>query len=503
MIEMMGISKSFPGVKALDNVSMQVAKGEIHALVGENGAGKSTLMKILSGAYSADAGHIRLDGEEVKQATPANMIEKGIAVIYQELMLLNHQTVAENIFLGRQPKTKLGLVNYKKMKQLAGEIIQELRLDLDPDALVCNLSVAKRQMVEIARAMSRNAKVIVLDEPTAVLGDSELKGLFALVKELSQQGVTFIYISHRLKEIFELCTHLTILKDGQVVESGCVQQYDTDKLVSKMVGRELVHVYPERTGRTIGEPVLRVENMCREGVLKNINFTLHRGEILGLAGLAGAGRTEVLRAIIGSDAIDSGSVELHGKKVKFSNPRQAIESKIGMVPEERKTQGLLLMQDITYNTSIASLPFFSKLGIINIGKERQNAQAYIDKMHTRPSNVNTVVRFMSGGNQQKVVISKNLTTQCNILLVDEPTRGVDVGAKQEIYQIIHALVCEGMSVIMVSSELTELIGMCDRILVMNEGYITGEVDHEHAEEELLMSYATADTSAWHKNDKNA
>ncbi len=314
MLKMNHISKSFPGVKALDDISISVEKGEIHALVGENGAGKSTLMKILSGAYSLDSGEILLDGEKIENTSPAKMIERGIAVIYQELMLLPHRTVAENIFLGRYPKTGLGKIDYKKMERDAKAVLDELKLDLDARAVVEDLSVAKRQMVEIAKAMSRNAKIVVLDEPTAVLGDSELEGLFDIVKRLASEGVTFIYISHRLKEIFELCTNLTIMKDGKMVESGPVEQYTTEILVSRMVGRDVKDIYPKRT-RNIGEVVLSVKGLTRKGVIENINFDLHKGEILGIAGLAGAGRSEILRAVIGADPIDAGTVELEGRPV--------------------------------------------------------------------------------------------------------------------------------------------------------------------------------------------
>ena len=489
MLVMNNISKEFPGVKALDDVSISVKKGEIHALIGENGAGKSTLMKILSGAYVSDSGEVIVDGEKIKNPTPALMIEKGIAVIYQELMLLEHRTVAENIFIGRYPKNRYGMVDYKKMRDEALRISQELQLDLDPDAIVGDLSVAKRQMVEIAKAMSRNAKIIVLDEPTATLGEAELEGLFALVKSLAKKGITFIYISHRLREIFELCTTLTILKDGKKVEIGKVSDYDTDMLVNRMVGRDMSDIYPKKE-RNIGKEILCVENLTRKGILHDVSFCLRKGEILGIAGLAGAGRTEILRAIIGADPVDGGCVKIKGKNVKFRSPADGIRAKLGIVPEERKTQGLMLKQNVTYNTSIASLKKYMTNGLINTRKEKQIAKDYVDLFHTRPGKIDVITQNMSGGNQQKVVLSKCLACDCEILLVDEPTRGIDVGAKQEIYNILNNLVKDGMSIVMVSSELPELLGVCDRIMVMNEGHMMAIVDAEEANEELLMSYAT-------------
>lgn len=489
MLKMNRISKFFPGVKALDDVTFSVGQGEIHALVGENGAGKSTLMKILSGAYTCDEGEVIVAGEQIKHSTPAMMIEKGVAVIYQEFMLLEHRTVAENIFVGRYPKNNLGFIDYRKMEEETRRIEQELHLDIDPTAKVCDLSVAKKQMVEIVKAMSRNAKIIVLDEPTAVLCEAELEGLFKIIRDLASKGITFIYISHRLVEVFELCTHLTILKDGKVVESGPVSNYNTDLLVRRMVGRDMSNLFPPRD-HTIGEKILEVENITRKGVINNITFSLHKGEILGIAGLAGAGRTEILRAVIGADRIDSGTIRIDGKTVKFKRPKDGINAKMGIVPEERRTQGLMLKQNMTYNISIASLKKFMVGKLISTKNEKNTAMSYAEMLNIKPRAVGTIVSSMSGGNQQKVVLSKWLTTDCRILLVDEPTRGIDVGAKQEIYQILNKLVKEGLSIIMVSSELPELLGVCDRIIVMNEGNLTATVDASEATEELLMSYAT-------------
>lgn len=491
MLQMNHITKTFPGVKALDDVSISIGKGEIHALVGENGAGKSTLMKILSGAYSLDAGEVVIDGEHIHDATPAVMIEKGVAVIYQELMLLQHRTVAENIFVNRWPKKGLGKVDYAKMREEALTVIRELKLELDPDDVVGSLSVAKRQMVEIAKAMSRNAKIVVLDEPTAVLADTELQGLFSIVKRLAGEGVTFVYISHRLKEIFELCTSLTIMKDGRVVESGPVGNYTTDKLVNKMVGRNVADIYPKRNSKP-GDVILSVKNLTRKGVIERVSFELHRGEILGIAGLAGAGRTEILRAIIGADPIEEGEIMLEGSRVRFKNVKEGIAAGLGIVPEERKTQGLLLQQNVVFNITMpATGAYKSRLGTILPRREAEAARTYVDMFHIRPGSPFTTAKEMSGGNQQKVVLSKWIAANCKILLVDEPTRGVDVGAKEEIYGILNQLIAEGLSIIMVSSELPELLGTCDRIMVMNEGRQTGLLDIGECTEEVLMAYATS------------
>lgn len=488
MLKMENITKAFPGVMALNDISLEVEKGAIHALVGENGAGKSTLMKILSGAYTLSCGKVFIDNEEIKDLTPAKMIDKGVAVIYQELMLLNHRTVAENIFLGRFP-TKKGFVDYATMERESQKILDELKLDLSPKAKIEDLSVAKRQMVEIAKAMSRHARIIVLDEPTAVLGDSELAGLFEVIKRLSKEGITFIYISHRLKEIFELCTHLSILKDGKMVESGKVEDYDEDKIIRLMVGRDVSNIYPARESKP-GEVVLEVNGLTRGKELQDVSFTLRKGEILGIAGLAGAGRTETLRAIIGADKVESGTVKVHGKECNFKSVKEGIQAGLGIVPEERKTQGLMLKQNIIYNTGIAELNKNNPFKPIIPKAEEKVAVEYMEMFHTKPFLPKILCGNMSGGNQQKVVISKCLHTDCDILLVDEPTRGIDVGAKREIYQIIDKCVSDGMSILMVSSELPELLGMCDRIMVMCEGRVTGILDIKDADEETLMRYAT-------------
>lgn len=490
MLEMKHISKSFPGIKALDDVSIKVEDGDVMALVGENGAGKSTLIKILSGAYAMDEGEIWINGEQILHPTPARMIEKGVAVIYQELMLLPHFSVAENIFSGRYPKNRRGKIDYNKMNADAERVLGMLNLPINPEAKVADLSVAKRQMVEIGKAISKNAKIIVLDEPTAVLSDSELEGLFRLIKDLTRKGISFIYISHRLKEVFALANKVTILKDGKFVETGSVSLYDSDKLVSKMVGRKLEDIYPEREHK-IGETVLKVNQLTSKGVLDHVSFELHKGEILGLAGLAGAGRTETLRAIIAADPFDQGEIYYFGKKVHFKSIREALNAGIGIVPEERKKEGVQLRQNMTFNISLPALKLYENgFGKIIPQREKQTTEKYIDLLQIRPFNSKIVVSNMSGGNQQKVVIAKWIAANCKVLLVDEPTRGVDVGAKREIYEILNGLLEQGLAILMVSSELPELIGTCDRICVMNSGRITGELQRDEFNEETIMQYAT-------------
>ena len=418
------------------------------------------------------------------------MIEKGVAVIYQEMMLLPHFTVAENIFHGRMPVNKFGKIDYRKMHQDAQALLDRLDLPLKSTEVIANLSVAKRQMVEIAKALSKNAKIVVLDEPTAVLAESELEGLFRLVRQLANEGIGFIYISHRMREIFELCTTVTVMRDGKVVESGDVKDYDIDMLINRMVGRNVGDIYPKRDSQ-IGEPVLRVTDLCRAGVLDHVSLELRRGEILGIAGLAGAGRTETLRAIIAADPIDSGEIELFGKKVHFRNVREALDAGLGIVPEERKTQGLQLKQDVIFNLTIPALKqYTNKVGTISAAGCKAATVKAIEDLHIRPYNPHIITKNMSGGNQQKVVVAKWIAAQCKILLVDEPTRGVDVGAKREIYEILNQLVADGLSILMVSSELPELIGVCDRIAVMNEGKVTGVLEREEFSEELIMTYAT-------------
>jgi len=488
-LEMENISKRFPGVLALDQVSLRVAAGEIHGLVGENGAGKSTLMKILSGAYTSDSGQIRIAGQAITAISPHRMIELGVGVIYQELMLVKHLTVAENIFMGRLPTTRLGLVDYPRMEQETAQICQNLGLELDPKALIQDLSIAKCQMVEIAKALSRKARIIVLDEPTAVLGEQELKGMFAVVRKLAATGVAFIYISHRLKEIFELVDNVTVMKDGGVVCTKPIGELSIDLLVKHMVGRDLTDIYPVRQ-RTIGEEVLKVQGLDRGKVLRDVSFSLRAGEILAIAGLAGAGRTEILKAIIGVDALAHGEVQVFGRSTRGKSTKGILDSGLGILPEDRKGEALFLKQSVAFNTTIANFDGMRRMHFLSLAQERTKVMDFIRKIRIRPGNPDQTMHALSGGNQQKVVFARWLNAECRILLVDEPTRGIDVGAKQEIYRLLTDLVHQGLAILMVSSELPEVLGLSDRVLVMHQGRIMAELVTEATSEEEIMMHAT-------------
>jgi ribose transport system ATP-binding protein len=492
---MRGIDKLFPGVQALRSVALTVDEGEILGLVGENGAGKSTLIKILSGAYDRDAGEILVMGERIEHATPHVMIDRGIAVIYQEPSLAPHLTVAENVFMGRLPRGRLGTVQWAELDADLRRVADELGLDLRPRERVGRLSVARRQMVEIARALSRDARIIVLDEPSAVLADAELQGLFGVMRRLAGRGVAFIYVSHRLNEVFRITDRVTVLKDGRVVGGGPTAQMTPAGLIRAMVGRDLV----EATGRAASRgpatgddppPALQVRGLERAGVLHDIDISVHPGEILGIAGLAGAGRTELLRALLGADPIDAGSVEVFGTPVRVRSPRHAIGLGIGLLTEDRKADGLLLLQSVAANITVTRMDRIAARGVLRMGAERALVGRYIEWLSIRTSGPAKRVRGLSGGNQQKVILAKWLHADCRILLIDEPTRGVDVGAKREIHQAIRDLADRGVAIVMVSSELPEVLALSDRILVMREGRISARLEGADATEEAIMSHAT-------------
>lgn len=489
LLEMRGIEKSFPGVKALLGVTFAVARGEVHGLVGENGAGKSTLMKVLSGACRADAGCLIVEGEELVNPAPARMIERGIAVIYQEFAQAEHLSVAENIFMNRMPRGAFGRIDWAAAEFLSLQAMQRVGFRIDPRRIVGSLSVAQRQMVEIARAISRNARLIVLDEPSAVLGDAELEKLFQTIRTLRAEGVSFIYISHRLKEIFELCQKATVLRDGRLIDSRPIADWTTEKLIQSMVGRPLSDLFPPRHAAP-GEVMLSVRRLQRKGILHGIDLEVRKGEIVGICGLAGAGRTELLRAIAGADPIDGGEISLDSKDVKVNSPRHAIAHRIGFAPEDRKHEGLFLSQSVKFNITLSRLDRFTKSGRLCLDQEKAAVQDYVRQLRVKTPTIDTAVGTLSGGNQQKCVIAKQLNAECDLLLIDEPTRGVDVGARREIYDLIVDLVeKQGMAVLMVSSELPEIIGMCDRILVMREGVISRELPRGSSEEEI-MRHAT-------------
>jgi ribose transport system ATP-binding protein len=487
---MIGISKSFPGVKALENVDFECLPGEVHALSGENGAGKSTLMKILAGAYPMDSGEIRIDGEPVHIDSPQKAIDLGVGIIYQEFNLAPSMSVAENIFLGREPSALIpGMVSYSKMHEEANEIMQNLGVDINVRAPMNRLSIAMQQITEIAKATSRKCRIIVMDEPSATLTDQDLKSLFTLIRRMKSEGVSIIYISHRMEEIFEICDRVTIMRDGRKITTLLTRDTSREDIIRYMVGRDLAPA-EQKEARKHGEVALSLQNINRKGVLHDISMEVRCGEIVGLAGLVGAGRTELARVLFGADPYDSGTIKLFGKTVRIKNPRQAIKRGIGLVTEDRKAQGLVLGMSIRENITMAHPSAISKLGFYLRRKERNAAEKYIQSLRIRTPSVEQSVLNLSGGTQQKVVLSKWLFTESRILIFDEPTRGIDVGAKAEIYQLMEKLAEQGTAIIMISSELPEILLMSDRIFVMHEGAIKGEMTKENASQESIIQLAT-------------
>ncbi|HBE78786.1 MAG TPA: D-xylose ABC transporter ATP-binding protein [Firmicutes bacterium] len=491
LIEMAGVSKSFPGVKALSNIDLNIYPGQVHVLLGENGAGKSTLIKIISGVYSRDAGSIQLRGQEVNFKNTRESLAAGISVIHQELSVIPDLTVAENIFLGREPKIgKSGFVDRKKMNNDAGRLLENIGVKISPKAVIRRLSNADKQMVEIARAVSQNSFLVIMDEPTSSLSEHEVEALFKVIEKLRQENVAIIYISHRLKEIARIGDTVTILRDGQLVKTVSLREIDESHMIALMVGREITQFYYKSEIPPADELVLEIKNYTRKGVFENVSFALRRGEILGVAGLIGAGRTEVMRAIFGADRVDSGECVLNGQTVCFTEPQQAINAGIGLIPEDRRNQGLLLSKSVKENTSLASLFQNSNFGLINFKWESKIAEDFIQMLRTKTPSASTPIKNLSGGNQQKVVIAKWLAAKSRILIMDEPTRGIDVNAKAEIYGLMKRFVEEGGSIIMVSSELPEILGVSDRILVMREGKVSGIIDNQGATEKDILQLAS-------------
>lgn len=488
VLTMRGVSKSFPGVAALENVDLDVARGEVLGLVGENGAGKSTLIKILSGAHHADQGGITVAGERVERPTPLQMLERGVAVIYQETMLAPHLSVAENIWLGRMPRTRAGLIDWPGTWRASRDMLTRLGFNLDPKAITGTLSVAQRQMTEIAGALSRHARLVVLDEPSAVLGAAELEKLFEIIRRLARDGVSFIYISHRLAEVFAICDRVTVLRDGRVVGGGATSSLDTQSLVSMMVGRRIEGIYPERR-RQPGPVALAAKGLSRGRALQDVAIDVRAGEILGICGLAGSGRSELLRGLAGADRVAASSFVLFDGK-RPMNPKQAIAQGLCLLPEDRKSEGCFLPQDVAFNISISGLARIRRRGTLNRRQEETAVQALIDRLRIRTRGPAEKISRLSGGNQQKCLIARGLHARCRVLLIDEPTRGVDVGAKREIYQLMAKLADdEGVAIVMVSSELPEILGLSDRIIVMREGQVAGRFDRAEANEEVLMRAA--------------
>ena len=489
-LRLVGISKSFPGVRALNDVHLEVRKGEVHALVGENGAGKSTLMKILSGAYSRDEGEIYWEGRKVEINKPKDSEDLGIAIIYQEFNLVPQLSISENIWLGREifRNKALRLIDWKAMHQKTRDLLKELDLDYDPKRPIFGLGVANQQMIEIAKALSLNAKLLIMDEPTSALSSNEIDQLFSVIKQLKQKGVTIIYISHHLDEVFEICDRGTVLRDGNFIATIDPKETTKDELIQLMVGRTLDQQYPKVPAKR-GKEALRVENLNRKGVLHDINFSAYAGEVLGIAGLVGAGRTELVKAIFGADPIDSGKVMVYGQEVQSNSPHSAIQAGMGLLPEDRKYEGLVLKLSVKHNVSMASLESLKKRGLLQLKIEKIRVIDFINKLRINTPNIEKEVQNLSGGNQQKVVLAKWLASQSQVLIFDEPTRGIDVGAKVEVYNLMNTLVENGVAVIMVSSEMPELLGMSDRILVVHKGALAGEFMQSEATQEKILAAA--------------
>lgn len=491
VLQMKGISKSFGGVHALNGINFELREGEIHALLGENGAGKSTLIKVLGGIYRPDGGTILIRGKQVEMDSVRVARENGIGIIHQEIVLVPHLTVAENLFLGQEIPDRFGFKNMNEMYKRAQAMLEALGLDIDAHAKVADLTIAQQQMIEITKATSFNVKILVMDEPTSSLSDEEVEKLFETIKRLKTQNVSIIYISHRMEELFRMTDRITVIRDGTYVGTVNTKETDTDRLVAMMVGRSLQNYYT-RDYDTVREKevVLKVEHLTKKGIFQDISFQVRKGEILGFSGLVGAGRSEIMESIFGAETFDSGTVLLKGRIVRFKNCLEAINSGIAMVTEDRKKTGLTLMNSIVFNTTLSSLKYYMKGLLLSDGKKNEAAKKYIQDLNIKALSPDVEVGRMSGGNQQKVVLAKALATKPELLILDEPTRGVDVGAKAEIYGIMNQLVKQGMAIIMISSELPEIINMCDNVCVIKEGKKTGEIKHPELTQEKIMKLAT-------------
>lgn len=486
------LSKAFSGVVALDDCQFDLLPGEVHALMGENGAGKSTLMKILAGVYRRDAGEILLDGRPVEIDSPHAAQAHGIGIIHQELNLMNHLSAAQNIFIGREPRGRLGLfLDENALNEQARRIFETMHLQLDPRVLVETLSVAKQQMVEIAKALSFDSRVLIMDEPTAALNNAEVAELFRIIRELKARGVGIVYISHKMDELQQIADRVSVMRDGKYIGTVPMAGTRIDRIISMMVGRELVDAANHAPDTSGNETALEVRHLNRGAAVRDVSFSVRKGEILGFAGLMGAGRTEVARAIFGADRIDSGEIRVHGRPVAIHSPEQAVASGLGYLSEDRKHFGLVTGLDVETNIVLSSMKRFLRLGgFVDSARTRTTAQGFVRQLQIKTPTVGQLVRLLSGGNQQKIVIAKWLLRDCDILFFDEPTRGIDVGAKSEIYKLLNALAEQGKAIVMISSELPEVLRMSHRIVVMCEGRITGELSGRDATQEAIMQLAT-------------
>lgn len=492
ILTMKEIDKSFPGVHALDHVNFEVKKGEVHALMGENGAGKSTLMKVLTGIYTKDSGSITFEGKEVEFHTTREAQAAGIVIVHQELNMLGHLTVAQNIFIGREFKKGI-YIDDKKMNEEAAKLFDKLHIDIDPTETMSNLTVGKQQMCEIAKAISHEAKVIIFDEPSAALTEAEIEELFKIIRDLREQNLGIVYISHRMDEIKVITDRVTVMRDGSYVGTLITNECTKDDIINMMVGRVIYEDPKTESSVPKDAPVvLKVEHLNAGRMVQDVSFELRKGEILGFSGLMGAGRTETARAIFGADPKSGGDIYINGQKVVINSPQDAVKCGIGYLSEDRKRFGIVVQKSVAENSTMASLENFVKGLFINKKNENKIAQDYVDSLATKTPSVDQLVVNLSGGNQQKVVIAKWLIRNCDILIFDEPTRGIDVGAKNEIYKLMNRLAEEGKSIIMISSEMTEILRMSDRIIVMCEGKKTGEIDISEASQEIIMNMATRD-----------
>lgn len=487
ILVMKDIIKGFPGVKALDNVQLKVKKGTVHGLMGENGAGKSTLMKCLIGLYRKDSGTIFFDGKNVNFQTVSEAINAGISMINQELCPIPERSVAENIWVGREPKKNLLMVDHKSMHELTEALLEKFNITISPDTLLKDLTIAQMQMIEIIRAVSYDSKIVIMDEPTSSLTQAEVRHLFHIIKNLKEQGISIIYITHKMEEVFQICDEVTVMRDGQYISTNNMEDLTMDTLISKMVGREITQMFPKQAC-PIGEVILRADNISVDNIVHNVSFELHKGEILGFAGLIGAGRTETMEGIFGLRKLSQGNIYKQGVKVKIDNPGTAIAHKIGMLTEDRREKGIVGVRNIYDNTILSHLRAYGFP--IAHSRVRKDTDEYCTRLNVKTPDYKELIQNLSGGNQQKVLVARLLLNNPDVLIFDEPTRGVDVGAKVEIHSLITKLAGEGKGIILISSELPEIMGMADRIIVMHEGIITGILDRSEFDQELIMRYAT-------------
>lgn len=487
ILVMKDIIKGFPGVKALDNVQLKVKKGTVHGLMGENGAGKSTLMKCLIGLYRKDSGTIFFDGKNVNFQTVSEAINAGISMINQELCPIPERSVAENIWVGREPKKNLLMVDHKSMHELTEALLEKFNITISPDTLLKDLTIAQMQMIEIIRAVSYDSKIVIMDEPTSSLTQAEVRHLFHIIKNLKEQGISIIYITHKMEEVFQICDEVTVMRDGQYISTNNMEDLTMDTLISKMVGREITQMFPKQAC-PIGEVILRADNISVDNIVHNVSFELHKGEILGFAGLIGAGRTETMEGIFGLRKLSQGNIYKQGVKVKIDNPGTAIAHKIGMLTEDRREKGIVGVRNIYDNTILSHLRAYGFP--IAHSRVRKDTDEYCTRLNVKTPDYKELIQNLSGGNQQKVLVARLLLNNPDVLIFDEPTRGVDVGAKVEIHSLITKLAGEGKGIILISSELPEVMGMADRIIVMHEGIITGILDRSEFDQELIMRYAT-------------